>query len=592
MRTPEEIVGLYEQRRSEQTARLRIGDEVLRAYAGQLKIDLPEIDATEESFVGNLLNQGVDALGQAIGSTLPDSVFHPTKPHIRSSQKAARDKRAAVLGWWEANAMQAKLRRRSRYYVGHGLTAVTLRPDTAREAPMWQIRNPLETFPGSCLNVDDVCPMDTIFAYQRSLQWLKAHYPLAAAKLKDDRDTNRTKFEVVEYVDATCTVLLARNIISQMGASRKPPEILETIEYDYGTSPAIVLSRVSLGAPAGQFDQMPAMYKMRARLMAMEVIQMQRSIWPETWLEERMGDRAEVVTHADGALGEIGMVRGGALKWVTEPTNYAGFQTTDRIAEAERQTARIPSEWGGQSGSNIRTGRRGDAILSATIDGTIQEAQDELARSLEAENRVAIRLQKYHFGARKISFYVSSKGAKGHHEYVPNDLFDNDNHKVAYSLAGADANGLVIAIGQRIGMQTLSKKTGMVLDPFIEDPELEHDQVTFEAMEAAVLSGFQNGLASGQIPVSDGARVMDLVQSDKMELAAAIIKVQREAQERQSAQVPAGSPEAMPGLAVAGAGAESATIPEPPQGGQNLASLLQSLRNPQRRVASEQPAAV
>ena len=59
----------------------------------------------------------------------------------------------------------------------------------------------------------------------------------------------------------------------------------------------------------------------------------------------------------------------------------------------------------------------------------------------------------------------------------------------------------------------------------------------------------------------------------KAELADAIQQVQREAQERQAEEVPAGAPESMPGLAQPGAGAEA--MPAPPQAGQpSLRDLL------------------
>jgi hypothetical protein len=64
-----------------------------------------------------------------------------------------------------------------------------------------------------------------------------------------------------------------------------------------------------------------------------------------------------------------------------------------------------------------------------------------------------------------------------------------------------------------------------------------------------------------------------LVKTDRAELADAIQQVQREAQERQAKEVPAGTPESMPGLAQPGAGAEA--TPTPPQAGQpSLRELL------------------
>ena len=69
---------------------------------------------------------------------------------------------------------------------------------------------------------------------------------------------------------------------------------------------------------------------------------------------------------------------------------------------------------------------------------------------------------------------------------------------------------------------------------------------------------------------------MDLVKNDKQELAEAVEKVQKEAQERQAEQVAPDSPQAMPGLAQPGMGAESATAA--PAGEQpSLQALLGAL---------------
>ena len=258
-----------------------------------------------------------------------------------------------------------------------------------------------------------------------------------------------------------------------------------------------------------------------------------------------------------------------------------GYMTNpaiDRLERAQRLTAGIPQEFGGESTSNIRTGRRGDAVLSATVDFTVQEAQRIMARSLQEENRLAVEIAKKYSGRRARSFYVNSKNVKGQVDYVPNENFDSTENVVSYSQAGADINNLVIGGGQRVGMGTMSKKSFMSIDPLIDDPEFEHDTVIAEQLEAALLSAVQNQAAEGILPPGDLARIMDLVAHDKKELAEAVEQVQREAQERQAEQVPAMSPEAQPGLALPGMGAESMPVEEEaPADAAGLAQLLGAL---------------
>ncbi len=91
----------------------------------------------------------------------------------------------------------------------------------------------------------------------------------------------------------------------------------------------------------------------------------------------------------------------------------------------------------------------------------------------------------------------------------------------------------------------------------VEDAEAEHDTVVAEQLEEALLSGLQQQAAAGTIPPGDLAAIMSMVRHDRADLAAAVEKVQRQAQERQAEAAGPTDPEAMPGIAAPGAGAES-----------------------------------
>jgi hypothetical protein len=216
-------------------------------------------------------------------------------------------------------------------------------------------------------------------------------------------------------------------------------------------------------------------------------------------------------------------------------------------------------------------------VLSAVVDFAVQESQKILARSLENENKIAIAMAKSHAGGKSKSFYVSMGKVKGKVDYVPNKHFTTDDNVVSYSQAGADINNLVIAGGQRLAMGTMSKESFMKIDPLVEDVESERDAVTAEQLEQSLLAGLQQQAASGAIPPSDVARIIDLVKSDKAELAKAVEKVQREAQERQAEMVSPTSPEAQPGIAQPGAGAEAMAAPPPQGGAAGLRELLGAL---------------
>jgi hypothetical protein len=314
--------------------------------------------------------------------------------------------------------------------------------------------------------------------------------------------------------------------------------------------------------------------------MALEVIAVQKGVFPDTWLVGRAGETPQIVNPSDGLTGEVGIIRGGDLKDMQMQPGYMTNPAIDRLERAQRLTAGIPAEFGGESTSNIRTGRRGDAVLSAVVDFTVQEAQRILARSLQEENRLAIDMAKAYAGRRKRSFYVTTKNAKGQVEYTPNENFDTNDNVVSYSHPGADINNLVIGGGQRVGMGTMSKRSFMAIDPLVDDPEFEHDTVIAEQLEQAMLSSLQQQASEGAIPPADLARIISLVKNNEMELAEAVDKVQREAQERQATPAIEGAPETQPGLAMPGMGAEAPVLPEsqaapvaPPPVGELLGAL-------------------
>ena len=116
----------------------------------------------------------------------------------------------------------------------------------------------------------------------------------------------------------------------------------------------------------------------------------------------------------------------------------------------------------------------------------------------------------------------------------------------------------------------------MKVDPLVDDAESEHDEVVAESLEQALLASIQSQASQGAIPPGDLARIAELVRTDRAELADAVKKVQREAQERQAQEVPMNAPEAQPGLALPGMGAEAMPM-EPEMGDPATAASLDEL---------------
>lgn len=587
MKSVDEIVAIYGAR-SQATDQIKSRMRTLRDYYnGDVIVPLPEINSDEKSAVANLLAQGLDQTAMRIASTRPDIYCPPLDPARKRSRDNSDIKRKALFGWWENSRMDLQMAKRARYLIGYSNTVTQLRWNDATGCPEWHLRDPLTAYPATLLGVDDMRPRDCIFGYERPLGWLHNNYPDVGRVFQSDSDAGPdTAIELIEYVSADETVLIAMRgpvntglfATSVYGADDNLVVELERVPNRLGQTPVVIAQRISLDSAQGQFDGILGMYQMQARLMALEVIAVQKGVFPDTWLVGRAGETPQIVNPADGLTGDVGVIRGGDLRDMQMQPGYMTNPAIDRLERAQRLTAGIPPEFGGESSTNIRTGRRGDSVLSAAVDFPVQEAQRILARSLQEENKLAIDMAKRYAGNKGKTFYVTTKNAKGPVEYTPNVNFDSTENVVTYSQAGADVNNLVIGGGQRVGMGTMSKRSFMSIDPLVEDPEFEHDSVIAESLEEALLTSIQQQAVEGAIPPADLARIMDLVANNELELAKAVERVQKEAQERQAKQVDAAAPEAQPGLAMPGMGAEARSVAAPPgQAGGELGALLGAL---------------
>lgn len=595
------IMSSLERRRQDRSVLLENMRLLRDAYNGDMVIPLPELARQERPAVANLIVTGIDQTAQRIASVMPAVDFPPLRPGIKRSEDLARTRTLACRSWWDQNRMQAKMRRRARWFVGYSMAPVVIRPDYTKGIPRWEIRDPLSSYPAPTQDPDDICPPDAIFTWFKSWSWLREAYPEAAARLsvrngEIPRDIpGNTQYEMVEYVDAEVTVL---GVIGQKqwghqwgaseGMAARSYVELERVPTPGGLCPAVVPQRITLDKPRGQFDDAVGMYAAGARLMALEMINVERGVFPDTYLISREGETAQFISGPhDGRSGQVNVIKGGIIQEQGANPNFATTGMVDRLERATRVSSGVPSEFGGESPTNVRTGKRGDAVMAAITQFPVQEAQEAFAAAMEEENRRAVGIMRSCFGSRRKSFHYVFRGVNQVVDYVPNETFETDVNRVTYAMAGADQNGLIVGLGQRVGMGMLSKRSAAEIDPLVGDPELEHDRVTSEALEAAVLASLQAQAQQGQIPPADIARIAELVVANKADLYGAIAQAQREAQERQAnsgdpgtptGPVPPGSPEAMPGLAMPGMGAEQPTVGPPPEGLENVSNFLQMLR--------------
>ena len=584
MRTIEEIVAIYRTRRDNLGPVHRQMQEVRQLANGDIVIPLNELDRNARSSVANLLVQGLDQMSMRVASTMPSAFFPALKEGVERSKDTAALRKKALLAMWDANKMNMKMRRRARHLLAYSSSPVLLKPDFRTLTPKWHIRNPLDTYPCPSDDADNPVPYDCIFTYRKPYSWLVQNYGEAVSgRLRVGKVEYDTMFTILEYVDEyelVLGVLGAEDDPAYTPAERAGMDFveLERIVNRAGMPLAIVPNRITLDRPHGQFDGLLGMYYTRARLQALTEIAIERGIFPDEYLIARPGENPEIIQLANGKEGLLGVVKGGDLRTQQVNPGYKTEQALDRLERQERLEGAIPAEFGGESATNIRTGRRGESVLSATVDFRVQEAQEIFAGSLQEEDRVAIAIEKAYWGSTPKSFFIPGRQSVGKVDYVPNKIWETDFHFVAYSAAGTDVNNLIIGLGQRVGTGLMSKESAREADPLISDPDMEHDRIISEGVEAALLSSIQQQAANPQGPYqpADLAMLVKKVMVENKSLFDAVNEVDQAARERQAAEVPQGAPAGMPGLAMPGMGAE-APMAGPPAGGGGIEALLAQL---------------
>ena len=597
--TVDDILTLYKQRVNYYGPLHSKMKMIQQIYNGSFEVPLPDMEQNAMPSTPNLLAQGVDQMAGRITSVIPAVNFASMKPGVRRYDRIALTASRTITGWWQEDHLPVKMKMRGRHLIAYGMSPVVIRWDNEEKLPTWHVRHPMETYPSPDIIPGKITPTDCIFSYRRTVGWLRSQgygdkiFALTG-KLDMPSDASIT---LIEYIDAKQTVLIAAGYrvptgdgyafdVDMSGQSLRGI-VLEAYPNMGDECPVVVPMRLTLDTMAGQFDTMVGMFYQEAKLMALETIAVEKGIFPDTYLVSRPGEVGRFLDGPhDGRTGLVNIIAGGDIKEIQSQPGYLTNPTIDRLERNQRVTAGIPAEFGGESPTNIRTGRRGDAVLSAVIDYPVAEAQETFAYALEEENEVAIELAKKWAGDVTKTIYVGTGNANRPVTYTPNETFESYEHVVSYPASGADVNSLIVGIGQRVGLGIMSKQTAATLDPYIDNPEAEHDQIISEGLEQALVTGIQQQAASGAIPPLVLAKVMDLVKNDRMELAEALNKVTEDAAKEQQQQQPQqDSPDALMAQGAiqslaGGAQQPQAAIQGPNASQSNLMSLLSTLRRP------------
>lgn len=611
-KTWDEISSIMIQRRRADSVLFAQMVEIRDRYNSDLTIPLPDMAGAPETkaLIPQLIHDGIENTALKCASTVPVIECPPTSRSDRARNEADV-RRRALYGRWHHNQLTLKLRRAYRQLCGYGTFSITVMPDYKCETAKVTLRDPLTTYP-ELRNPDDIrCPLNVGYVYGRSSDWIAKNIPSLRGTI--NTKAQETIWDVVEWIDEddiVIGVLGPRETV--LSPSSAPNQInlgkeLHREPNRAGIVPAVVPRRVTLDRIAGQLNQIVPMVDWGARLMALEVMAVERAVFPDMAIfsDNQMPAMISDNQWKDGRTGEVNFVTNAKdIRLLGSTPGSMTDNAIDRLERAGRLSGGVNATQSGEMSGAIRSGRILDAMGAMSIDPRVQELQEIMAYSLAELNCAIGCVERAYFPKARLHVFSGWAGDDSSVDYTPETTFAVTDNYVSYAFPGSDLSQTNIGLSQMVAGGLMSRASARRKHPYIDDAESEERRILIEQVDNSVLAGFQSQVAAGSVPLIDAVNIRKKLSNGKP-IAEAIWEADQEARERQ-AQTPEPlpqeqtqglPPQTQPGLALPGQGAESqpaitgqpAQIPGQNEDQTRLSSLLHALRIPPGSIPEPQP---
>jgi hypothetical protein len=508
----------------------------------------------------------------------PPNIEVPALQHgktsgVRSSDYAAR-RRKALYYSWDESWWEMVLGRFYRHLAAYATSAIVVEPDEDRKLPIFRTRDPLSAYPEPKAAEDLTLPCNVGFIKGMSLEWLHRRYPetkerfRAGAGYAVATNDSGELWDVVEWMDdmeIVVGVLGPRDSYNAwyMEPARWAYE-LGRFRNDLGICPAVIPRKVTLDRIFSQLVNLVGHADWMAKLLYLDIRATERSVFPDRYVVAKTGQQPRLAAGEwiGGETGDVNLILDadavGELRGAPDPNNK---MTIDRLERNFRVSSGLIPQAGGETYGALRTGRGIDALMGAALDPRTTELHRLAERYFSAINERLLLCYKRSYGAR--TFYVSSPLDPAVAEFTPNVHVEQDadgrefvRNLTSYPIPGMDDINSTQVIGQMMGAGLISQHDARRMHPHVRDPEGTEQRLLVEDLIgiAKMSLGTRASTPPG-IPPGDIGRLIGLVLEGK-QLHQAMEIVDREASERQATQAAPNSPEAMPGLANPGEGAE------------------------------------
>lgn len=531
-----------------------------------------------------IISETIDSYGMRAGSVVP-AVFcpavDPTKQSGRRSREYATTRRRIITATYHHSRMNLLLRKAYRHLAGYATAALVVVPDFEYEYPCIKVRDPLNSYPDPRTGEDFSNPENIGFVFAKSADWIRSNWPGARNAIPDTADGD-DMWEMVEWIDEEHVVigLLGPRQTNYYQFIQEPwRHTMELARWGNRTGmvTAICPQRVTLDRIASQLVHVTGITDLMARMMALDIMAKEKSIFPDRYVLGRSGVVPQIVggDWQDGRTGNMNMVLDaeaiGALPFAPDPTSA---QAIDRLERNARISSGLVPQMGGETYGALRTGRGIDALMGAAVDPRIQEMQEVMQSWLPHLNRVILETYKAYWGGKKYTMVSGWPSDSGQVVFTPTEHIETTDNAVSYPIAGADVQSTNIILGQLLGSDAISRKTFRERHPWIDDAASEGARVDEETFERAAMQSLLAQAQTGQLPLIFLAEIETARREDPNgDIFTAIQVADQRMRERQAAEAQPATPEAQPGLAVPeGANPTNPMPPGAPPGGQTIAA--------------------
>jgi hypothetical protein len=545
------------------------GDWVLPDISAEQAPELPPLTPA-------LIAESIDNYGMRASSVVPAircPAIDPSKQSGKRSMEYATVRRRIITSTYSRSRMQLQLRKAYRHLTGYATCCLVVIPDFVSGMPVIRVRDPLTAYPDPKAGEDFTEPENVGFIFAKSADWIRRNYPAASGVIP--RTTRGEEmWDMVEWIDRDHIVIgmlgpRETQFYNYVAEPLRWSTELARFPNRVGRCTAVIPARVTLDRIASQLTHVIGITDLSARLMALDIMAKEKSIFPDRYILGRSGLTPQLVggNWKDGRSGEMNIVLDaeavGSVAFAADP---ASTQAIDRLERNARVSSGLVPQFGGETYGALRTGRGIDALMGAAVDPRIQEMQEVMQTWLAVVNEIVFEMYREFWPDKKYTVVSDWPTDYRQVEFTPSVHIETIANAVSYPIAGADVQGTNIILGQLVGSDMISRKSAMERHPWIGDAAEEKARIDEETFERAATQSMLQQAVTGQIPLVVLAEIEKARRSNPTgDIFTAIDQANRRMQEMQAQQPPeppegmAAPPEAMPGLA---AGPQPQTQPE------------------------------